>query len=73
MIYANKTAKIVFMTPLHRKNYKNDKTKVDYVVNGAGHNLTDYVNAIKKVAQEYACPVIDSNEIGGFLPRIANN
>ena len=73
MIYENPTAKIVFMTPLHRKNYKNDKTKVDYVVNGAGHNLTDYVNAIKKVAQEYSCPVIDSNEIGGFLPRIARN
>ena len=73
MIAANATAKIVLMTPLHRKNYKNDKTKLDYVANGEGHNLTDYVNAIKKVAQEYACPVIDSNEIGGFLPRIQQN
>ena len=73
LMAANKYARIVLMTPLHRKNYKNDKTKLDYVANGEWHNLSDYVNALKKVAQEYDCPVIDTNQISGFLPRIADN
>ncbi len=57
-------SQIVFVTPLHRYGFGTSKilgTKFtyDYIANGRGHSLDDYVNAIKVICEKYSVPVID--------------
>ncbi len=57
-------SRIVFVTPLHRYGFGTSKilgTKFtyDYIANGRGHSLDDYVNAIKAICEKYSVPVID--------------
>lgn len=52
-------AVIVFMTPLHRTWEEHD-----------GKKLSDYVKAIKEVAEYYAIPVLDLYATSGIQPEI---
>ena len=53
---------IVFMTPLHRT----DDTKPRF----DGHTLSDFAEAIKAIAREYAIPVLDLYSMSGIQPNI---
>lgn len=72
--------KIVFMTPLHC-NYTGSPNKLEWeFLNGAlvensygGSVLSNYVKAIKEVAEFNALPVIDSHAISDLMPYNANN
>ena len=57
-------AKIVFITPLHRYGFginsaTGETHTFDYLPNGAGHTLGDYVNAVKEICEKYGVDVID--------------
>lgn len=58
------TAEIVFMTPLHRANEKRD---------GWQWILSDYVRAIREVAEYYALPVLDLYAMSGIQPQVEVN
>ncbi len=71
--YPNST--IVFITPLHRYGFGiNSATGETYTydteLNGAGHTLEDYVNAIKEVCEKYSVDVIDLYELSDLDPSI---
>ena len=55
LINANINTRIVLLTPLHRNNGGYD----DEFTNKAGHNLKDYVNAIRSIGEKYSLPVCD--------------
>lgn len=57
---------IVFMTPLHRIN------EMDSMANGIPKNLTlsDYVYALREVAEYYSVPVLDLYASGGMQPNV---
>ena len=57
---------IIFMTPLHRINDQNPET----VYVPKGYYLSEYVDAIKKVADKYSIPVLDLYAISGINPCI---
>ncbi len=55
---------LVFVTPLHRYGFGtskilNSKFTYDYLPNGRGFTLGEYVEAIKDVCRKYSVPVID--------------
>ncbi len=57
-------SQLVFVTPLHRFGFGTSKIlgtqfTYDYIANGRGHTLADYVNAIKDVCKKHRVPVID--------------
>lgn len=56
------TAKIVVMTPLHRL----EEDELDC----KGRTLSEYVEAIRKVAEFYSLPVIDLWKNSGIQPRV---
>ena len=67
-------ARIVWMTPIHRKKLWTDTSKTDDTLNGQNKNLDDYIKVIKEVCATYSVPVIDTNAISGLNPRMqANN
>lgn len=57
------TIRIVLFTPLQRDNGNYNSWNT---VNGAGHSLDDYTNAIKEIAKMYSLPVCDVNANSGF-------
>ena len=61
---AHPNSRIVFLTPIHRygrgtSGILGTDYTYDYINNGVGANLGDYVNAIKEVCAKYSIPVID--------------
>ncbi|MBQ4564088.1 MAG: SGNH/GDSL hydrolase family protein [Lachnospiraceae bacterium] len=52
-------AQIVFMTPIHRQNEERGERR-----------LKDFVEAIKKVAEYYAIPVLDLYATSGIQPQV---
>jgi lysophospholipase L1-like esterase len=58
--------RIIFMTPLHR-NLSGDNNET----NALGVKLSQYVQAIKDVAQYYGIPVIDLYNISGLNPSVS--
>lgn len=59
------TARIVYFTPLHRK------TKPEPRYKGDGYwSQEDYVDAIRKNAAFFACPVLDLRTESGIQPQI---
>ncbi|MBR2461098.1 MAG: hypothetical protein IKB34_07720 [Clostridia bacterium] len=57
-------SKLVFITPLHRYGFGTNSATgeahtFDYIPNGAGHTLEEYVNAILDVCEKYSVSVID--------------
>lgn len=69
IITAHPTARLIWVTPLHRYNFGG--LTYDWTENGAGHTLADYVNAIKDVCNRYSVPVIDLFAISGLNPCIS--
>jgi len=60
------SARVVFMTPIHRGN--------DRTANAKGKTLLDYVNAIKEECAMFGVPVIDTYSMSGLNPNVdANN
>ncbi len=62
------SSRIVFVTPLHR--YGQHNLNYDYEKNQAGHELKDYVDAIKEVCERYSVPVIDLFNMSGLNPSL---
>lgn len=60
----NPLTTIIFITPIKRDGYLNWD-----VENTAGFKLTDYVEAIKKFANNYGCPLIDLFNESGISNR----
>lgn len=73
-------SQLIVITPLHRYGFGSSKiTKepytYDYIPNGRGHNLNDYVDALRKVCERWSVPVIDlfsNSSINPALPAIKN-
>lgn len=64
IIAAHPDAFIAWITPMHR--YGRGSSQIlgtpftyDYLPNGRGHTLGDYVDAIKNVCEKYSIPVVD--------------
>lgn len=57
-------SQLAFVTPLHRYGFGSSKIlgtqfTYDYMTNGKGYSLSDYVSAITEVCKKYSVPVID--------------
>lgn len=70
ILTAHPNSRLVWITPTHRDGFGSGFTH-DWVANGAGKTLEDYVNAIKDVCARYSVPVIDLFSISGLNPVIA--
>ena len=70
ILTAHPNSRLVWITPTHRDGFGSGFTH-DWVANGAGNTLQDYVNAIKNVCSRYSVPVIDLFEISGMNPVIS--
>lgn len=64
-------SRLVWITPTHRDGFGSGFTH-DWIPNGAGKTLKDYVDAIKEVCARYSVPVIDLFNISGLHPSIAS-
>lgn len=62
------TAVIAVLTPLHRLNETG--RVVNEIGTPNGHPLSDYVAAIRQVAEEYSLPVLDLYAGGGIQPSV---
>lgn len=76
IIAAHPNSRVVFMTPLHRYNVGQSQITgssytYDYLPNGRGHTLNDYVDAIKAVCERWSVPVIDLFAESGINPAVA--
>ena len=58
-------AKIIFFTPLHRREELEPKKKAD-----GNHTLIEYVNAIRQTCEYFSIPVLDLYKISGLQPEI---
>ena len=75
IIAAHPDAYIVWITPMHRYGRGNSQIlgtpfTYDYLPNGRGHTLKDYVDAIKMVCERHSIPVIDLFSNIGIDPSI---
>jgi len=66
-------SQLIFITPLHRYGFGTSKLTgipftFDYLPNGRGHTLSDYVSAIKAVCAKYSVPVIDLHNLCPINP-----
>ena len=73
---AQPDAQLVWITPTHRYGFGTSKmlgTKFtyDYLPNGRGYSLEDYVDAIKDVCAKYSVPVIDLFNLSGMDPSLS--
>ena len=73
---AHPDAKLVWITPTHRYGFGTSKLlgtafTYDYLPNGRGYSLNDYVDAIKEVCQKYDVPVIDLFTLSGMDPSLS--
>lgn len=69
-------AQLVWITPTHRYGFGTSKLlgskfTYDYLPNGRGYSLGDYVNAIKDVCEKYSVPVIDLFALSGMDPSLS--
>lgn len=69
ILTAHPNSRLVWITPTHRDGFGSGFTH-DWVANGAGKTLKDYVDAIKEVCERYSVPVIDLFSISGLEPVI---
>ena len=69
-------SQIVFVTPLHRYGFgtssiTGEKFTYDYLPNGRGHTLADYVHAMVEVCEAYNVPIIDLYSTCDINPAVA--
>lgn len=63
---------IIFLTPIHRGYAKfsdNNIQPTESFANACGSFISDYVQAVKEIANVWAVPVIDLNSISGLYPE----
>ena len=73
---AHPDAQLVWITPTHRYGFGTSKIlgtafTYDYIPNGRGHSLGDYVSAIKDVCKKNSVPVIDLFDLSGMDPSLS--
>ena len=73
---AQPDAKLVWITPTHRYGFGTSKLlgtafTYDYLPNGRGYSLNDYVDAIKEVCDKYDIPVIDLFSLSEMDPSLS--
>jgi hypothetical protein len=73
---AQPDAKLVWITPTHRYGFGTSKLlgtafTYDYLPNGRGYSLNDYVDAIREVCEKYDVPVIDLFTLSGMDPSLS--
>ena len=69
------SSRIVFVTPMHRYGFgTNSATSqthtYDYIENGEGNTLKDYVDALKEVCERYSVSVVDMFTMSGLNPSL---
>lgn len=65
ILTSNRETRLVLFTPLQRDNGGLDVN----TVNGAGHKLLDYVNAIIEIGEMYSLPVVDMYRNSGVTKK----
>lgn len=73
---AHPNSRLIWITPTHRygrgtSGILGTAFTYDYIPNGRGHNLKDYVDAIKAVCERHSVPVIDLFNISGIDPSVS--
>ena len=73
---AHPDALLAWITPTHRYGFGTSKIlgtafTYDYLPNGRGYSLNDYVDAIKEVCEKYDVPVIDLFTLSGMDPSLS--
>lgn len=73
---AHPDALLAWITPTHRYGFGTSKMlgtafTYDYLPNGRGYSLNDYVDAIKEVCEKYDVPVIDLFTLSGMDPSLS--
>ena len=68
----NPSAKLLIMTPARssREGWAKYDADGNLIKNKAGYTVDDYCNAIRKVAEYYAIPVLDLQKMGNYNPCI---
>lgn len=64
---------IIFLTPIHRGYAKFSDRNIqptESFANACGSFISDYVQAVKEIANVWAVPVIDLNSISGLYPEL---
>lgn len=75
IVNAHPKSQILVITPLHRYAFgtsgiTGEKFTNDFLPNGRGHTLGDYVQAIKHVCAQWSIPTIDLFSTSGMNPAI---
>ena len=76
ILSAHPSSRLIWITPTHRygrgtSGILGTAFTYDYIPNGRGHNLKDYVDAIKAVCERHSVPVIDLFNISGIDPSVS--
>lgn len=76
ILSAHPNSRLIWITPTHRygrgtSGILGTAFTYDYIPNGRGHNLKDYVDAIKAVCERHSVPVIDLFNISGIDPSVS--
>lgn len=76
ILAAHPNSRLIWITPTHRygrgtSGILGTAFSYDHVPNGRGHNLKDYVDAIKEVCERHSVPVIDLFNISGIDPSVS--
>ena len=75
IIAAHPDSRFIWITPTHRygrgtSGILGTAFTYDYIPNGRGASLKDYVDAIKAVCERHSVPVIDLYQISGIDPSV---
>ena len=75
IIAAHPDSRLIWITPTHRygrgtSGILGTTFTYDYIPNGRGASLKDYVDAIKAVCERHSVPVIDLYQISGIDPSV---
>ena len=76
IINAHPQSQIIVITPLHRDGFgvskiTGEKFTQDFMPNGRGHTLGDYVEVLKNVCAQWSIPIIDLFSTSGMNPAVA--
>lgn len=76
ILAAHPNSRLIWITPTHRygrgtSGILGTAFTYDYIPNGRGHCLKDYVDAIKAVCERHSVPVIDLFNISGIDPSVS--
>ena len=76
IIAAHPDSRLIWITPTHRygrgtSGILGSAFTYDYIPNGRGASLKDYVDAIKAVCERHSVPVIDLYQISGIDPSVS--